>query len=122
MRREVGQAERGAGVNLGELFRRRRRTKPGTRVYNAHGLAGCVEQRRSRATGHLVTLYHSVQSGIEMDPETPWTLVCEEHSSCVCHSSLREARGWMAEPDQWCEPCREELAKRAASESTIRLK
>jgi predicted TPR repeat methyltransferase len=35
-----------------------------------------------------------------------WQTVCDEHSSVVCHDTLRAARSWAAAPDEWCEDCR----------------
>lgn len=75
--------------------------------YAFKGLEGCVVQSRARTTGTLVGLYHGQQSGIEMDPETPWVTVCEEHGSCVCHETLALAKSWLADPAGWCEDCRE---------------
>lgn len=83
--------------------------------YAAHGLAGCVQRRRARSTGHLVGVYQSEQSGIEIDPATPWSTVCEEHASVVCHSTLAGARAWAAEPQMWCEQCQEEMDAYAAT-------
>lgn len=80
--------------------------RPGPKQYAAHGLTGCVQQRRARSTGLLVGVYQSAQSGIESDPDLPWVTVCEEHGSCVCHKTLADAKGWASVPEQWCEACR----------------
>jgi hypothetical protein len=74
--------------------------------YGFNGIEGCVVQRKARETGTLVGVYHGFQSGMESDPETPWVTVCEVHGSIVGHSSLRLAMGWAADPEQWCEECR----------------
>lgn len=76
-------------------------------IYAFNGLAGCVIQRRSRETGTLVGLYHSLQSGMESDPELPWSTVCEDHSSIVSHPTLRDAKHFLGYPTQWCDDCRE---------------
>ncbi len=91
---------------------RRKRAAPGTRAYGANGVTGLVRRTRARSTSHLVGLYHAQQSGIEMDPETPWVTVCEEHGSCVCHQSLALARQWTAEPETWCEKCQKEMEEK----------
>jgi hypothetical protein len=81
--------------------------KRGQTRYSFNNLAGCVTQTRSHRTGTLVGLYHSVQAGIEDDPETPWTTVCEKHGSCVCHATMGYARQSLPDPTHWCDDCRE---------------
>lgn len=68
---------------------------------------GCLELRTSRATGTLVGLYRSAEAGMETDPETPYTTVCEEHHTLVCHSTLALARENLPDPRGWCDECRE---------------
>ena len=77
-----------------------------TADYEYNGLAGCVVQRRSRATGRLVGLYQSHQAGMESDPALPWSTVCEVHGILVCHSTLALARAHLSDPAGWCELCR----------------
>lgn len=79
-----------------------------TRTYDAHGYAGCVSRSRSRQSGRLVGVYQGAQAGIEDDPAIPWVTVCEDHGSCVCHSTLALARAFAAYPLEWCEDCRTE--------------
>lgn len=74
--------------------------------YGFNGLAGCVTQFRSRATGTLVGLYHGEQSGMECDPEYPYVTVCEEHHTLVCHATLADARR-CRDPRDFCDDCRE---------------
>lgn len=69
--------------------------------------AGCIEVRRSRATGTLVGLYRSAEAGMEEDPETPYTTVCEEHNTLVCHATLKLARENLPDPRGWCDECRD---------------
>lgn len=72
--------------------------------YDFNGLAGCVEQRKSRASGLMVGLYHAEQAG--MDPEAgKWATVCEAHGQIVNHASLCLARFHLADPEGWCEVC-----------------
>jgi len=80
--------------------------------YTHNGLSGCVQQTRSRITGTLVGLYHGDQSGIESDPEVPWTTVCEEHNTLVCHRTLRLARDHAPDPTGWCQECRDNVAEK----------
>lgn len=75
------------------------------KAYSHNGLAGCVIQVRNRHTGGIVGLYQAEQSGIEIDPATPWVTVCETHNTCVCHSTLALARSHLAAPWGWCEQC-----------------
>lgn len=76
------------------------------REYEAHGLAGCVEQRQSRRTGHKVGLYHAEQAGLDASGG-PWATVCEEHSTVVNHSTRALARDHLGDPTGWCEDCME---------------
>lgn len=70
--------------------------------------AGLVERRRCRLTGLHVGLYDSLASGMESDPELPWSTVCEEHGSIVSHPTQKLARSHMAMPE-WCEECQKVL-------------
>lgn len=77
------------------------------REYATNGLRGCVSQQRSRQTGYLVGIYHGPQAGIDDDDgRAPWSTVCEEHGSVICHVSLSLARAHAGVPLEWCEPCR----------------
>lgn len=71
---------------------------------------GLVESRKNRVTGLIVSLYHGVQSGIDVDQA--WVTVCEEHGMLVGHDTLKAARSWMAEPQTWCEDCQNHISRR----------
>lgn len=75
-----------------------------TKRYAHDGFSGLVETRTCRKTGLPIGIYASVQAGIEVDPELPWSTVCEVHSNVVCHGSLDAARRACATPD-WCDAC-----------------
>ena len=66
--------------------------------------AGCVALRYTRS-GRLVGLYRSAESGIEVDPETPWATVCEEHGGVVCHETRVLAESNLSVPETWCPDC-----------------
>lgn len=70
--------------------------------------AGLINMRKCRATGFKVGLYRSAESGLEEDPEYPYSTVCEEYGSIVCHATLRLARDSMSYPE-WCGECQEIL-------------
>lgn len=69
---------------------------------------GCLQLRRSRATGTLVGLYRSAEGDMEVDPELPYTTVCEDHSTLVSHRTLADARANLGHPEGWCDACRGE--------------
>jgi hypothetical protein len=70
------------------------------------GRAGCVQLRRARSTGTLVGVYDGEQAGLDTDDgASPWSTVCEEHSTCVSHRTLALARDHAAAPEGWCEDC-----------------
>jgi len=85
----------------------------------ATGYTGLVEHRRSRSNGRTYGIYDSEKQGIEerknSAPDSAdfergrwqlkWTVVCEEHGTCVCVSSLELARNTIAHPD-FCDDCR----------------
>ena len=76
------------------------------RTYNANGLAGCVEQRTSRQTGKLVSIYHNAQAGLDdCGGEYPYSTVCEAHGWIVAHRTLALARRHATDPMGWCEKC-----------------
>lgn len=68
--------------------------------------AGIIESRKNRASGTTIGLYHSAESGLELDPALPYSTVCETHGNIVCHETLASARQSMSQPD-WCEDCQE---------------
>lgn len=70
---------------------------------------GCVLLRRTRR-GILVGLYRSDDAGMESDPATPWSTVCEAHGAIVCHASRRDAAASLPHPDGWCDDCRDATA------------
>ncbi len=70
--------------------------------------AGLVDYRRARSTGTFVGLYKSSEAGMEEDPELPWTTVCEEHSTLVCHRTRALAASHLPHPEEWCEDCQKE--------------
>jgi len=98
---------------------RPRTRKP--KVYRYNGLAGCVIQSVSRETGKLVGLYHSVQSGMEGDPELPWTTVCEEHNTLVSHPSLQAAKNSLPFPTSWCDDCRQKEKEMTSTAHTYSI-
>jgi hypothetical protein len=102
LRAAVARAAASAGISVEEL----REYALGPRQYGHNGLAGCVEQRRSRITGSLVGLYEAGQAGLDEDAGR-WATVCEDHATSVNHATLATARSHMADPSLWCESCRE---------------
>lgn len=68
------------------------------------GFAGCVDAHRQR-DGHLIAIFASVASGIESDPELPWSVSCEDHNTCVCTPTLDAAR--RCKTDDFCDDCRD---------------
>jgi hypothetical protein len=106
LRAAVDRAAAKVGMTAAEV----REYAFGPRQYAFNGLAGCVEQRRSRITGTLAGLYQAEQAG--MDPEAgKWSTVCEDHATCVNHATLAIARAHLPDPTSWCETCRENTAR-----------
>jgi hypothetical protein len=68
--------------------------------------SGCLVLRTTRKGIH-VGLYRSREAGIESDPEYPYTTVCEDHNTCVCHETRRSAEQCLSHPEMWCDDCRE---------------
>lgn len=75
------------------------------REYGFAGLAGCVTQRKARATGTVVGVYHGGQSGMERDDDFPWITVCEEHNTLCTHATLALALSHASDPAGWCGEC-----------------
>jgi hypothetical protein len=71
----------------------------------SHEPGGRVEVRRARSTGTLVGLYRNSESGMESDPDYPWSVVCEEHGCLVCVETRAGARSCMSSPHDWCPQC-----------------
>ncbi len=60
--------------------------------YITQNYAGVVESRRRRLSGTVVTIYRSLEAGIESDPDLPYSTVCEDHGVITCHPTLAQAR------------------------------
>lgn len=83
------------------------------KLYDFNGLAGCVVQRRSRTTGHIVGLYEAEQA--ELDASSGrWATICEAHGHIVNHDTLRLALSHLGDPAGWCEACMAEENERGA--------
>jgi hypothetical protein len=67
--------------------------------------------RRSRQTGHLVTVGHYEDVGLEGDANCVWYTICDEHAECVGHDTYRLARDHAPYPIYWCEQCHAEAVK-----------
>lgn len=72
--------------------------------YSAKGLAGCVQQTRTRKGGILVGIYRNDQAKLD-EAAGPWSVVCEDHGTIIGHGSLSFARDMAACPHEWCEIC-----------------
>ncbi|KWT98023.1 MULTISPECIES: hypothetical protein [unclassified Variovorax] len=75
--------------------------------YEFADLAGCVLQRESRKTGHLVGLYSAAQADLD-ESGGPWATICEAHGHVVNHPTLALAKAHLGDPTGWCETCMEE--------------
>jgi hypothetical protein len=69
--------------------------------------SGAVLFRKARSTGTHVGLYRSDESGIESDPDYPWSIVCEEHAGVTCHRTRKDAESYLSHPEEWCPTCQE---------------
>lgn len=74
--------------------------------YNFNNYAGCVSIKVNRHTKFKVGLYHAEQAQMDTDAGK-WVTVCEEHSTCVNHSTYFMALYHQADPAGWCEQCGE---------------
>lgn len=87
------------------------RARGGIQEWAFNDLAGCVVQRRSRVTGHLVGLYHADQADLDSDGGR-WATICEEHGHIVNHDTQALARAHLGDPTGWCEACMVEERRR----------
>jgi hypothetical protein len=72
--------------------------------------AGCVKLAYSRhGAGPLVGVYKSLEAGMEDDPSTPWSVVCEEHGAIVGTRTRADAVLVSGNTD-FCDDCREDKA------------
>lgn len=70
--------------------------------------AGCIDLHFSQhGTGPLVGVYRNKESGIEIDPETPWSVVCQKHNTLVCVESRAAAMSTSADTRNFCDDCRD---------------
>jgi hypothetical protein len=82
---------------------------------DARTWAGYRHASFARSTGTLVVLVHSAEQGIEDDPDLPWTLLCDDHDSCVCFERQSDAWACMSQPEMFCDDCRDLTEPQAAS-------
>lgn len=74
--------------------------------------AGYRIARRTGPGRSWVTVYDAVASAIEDDPEMPWAVVCEAHSTLVCAESRTSAEAIMRGGSVvFCDECREVVTK-----------
>lgn len=69
---------------------------------------GCVQLRTCRATGVEVGIYRSLEAGMESDPATPWSVVCEKHATLVSTETKAQALSTATDTRYWCDECRAE--------------
>lgn len=70
--------------------------------------AGCIRLSYCRnRSGPLVGIYRNAESGMESDPETPYSVVCEEHNTLVSVETLRIAGNTATDTCNFCDDCRE---------------
>jgi hypothetical protein len=67
--------------------------------------AGLAEQRKSRVTGTVVSLYRNSEAGL-FGANGRWSLVCEDHHTAVPFETKTNARRFMPVPHEWCDGCR----------------
>lgn len=66
--------------------------------------AGYRAHARARSTGTTVVLLDGIAAGLDTDGGR-WQTVCEDHSIVIAHETIRDARGWLHHPEEWCEDC-----------------
>lgn len=75
-----------------------------------------MDTRTCRLTGTPTTVGRAEELGL--DPEHPWYVVCEAHSTILGTATRRAADRHRVRPDGWCVDCREELSGGARIELT----
>jgi hypothetical protein len=76
-----------------------------SKQWKARGIAGCVEEKRTKSTGTHVGVYQAHQLGLKLG-RTRWLVECEEHGEVRSTRSLVDARRRARAPMSWCEGCR----------------
>lgn len=63
---------------------------------------------RARSTGGIVTVVSAQDAGLDDgNGDTKWYTICDMHDEATGHSTCDLARSWAAEPETWCETCRD---------------
>lgn len=79
---------------------------------------GCVETKRNRETGTMVSVYHSESAGMETYGGDDYHAVCEDHGAMMSAPNLTQARSAAYDAGSWCEECKPVAdAKREAAEN-----
>lgn len=68
------------------------------------------KSRIARSTGTKVELIdadHPDCSDFDSAEGGRWVTICEDHGGCVQHDVYRNARTFLAHPEDWCEGCQE---------------
>lgn len=70
--------------------------------------AGFRSVRRNPRTGTFIVVLDDREQGDESDPDVGrWTTLCDDHGTLIFHDTLRLAEWHAADPEGWCEECRE---------------
>lgn len=70
--------------------------------------AGLINAHVRRSTGRVVGVYDGTKAALDTDGGR-WSTICEDHGFIVSHSTLKLANEHARSPEQWCEPCADEL-------------
>ena len=62
--------------------------------------------KRSRSTGSIISVVDGVKQDLDVSGGR-WYTICEDHGTTISHGSLTLAVSHSAEPEGWCEACRE---------------
>lgn len=67
---------------------------------------GCRKLAIAQSSGALVGLYRAEEA--DMDPAGgPWVVLCETHGYLDNHATLRGAKSWLMDTEEWCNDCRQ---------------
>ena len=66
--------------------------------------AGVRQVAIARSTGTLVAVLNGAEAGLDTDGGR-WSLICDDHSTCVAIDTLAVARNLAPVPEEWCEAC-----------------
>lgn len=69
--------------------------------------SGYKAHTKARTTKTTVVLVNAEEQGLNKEDGGKWALICDDHGYLIQDNNQANLRGFLAHPEDWCEPCRQ---------------